>query len=57
MISGYADFVRSARPAEGANKIRMPFERSHKDREIRRQVNSIEIADTVYKKLKKIIEN
>ncbi len=58
MISGYADFVRSARPMEGVvNNIRMPFQRSYNERELAKQKNTIEVADTVYQKLKKVIEN
>ena len=57
MISGYADFVRSARPMEGVvSNIRMPFQRSYKERELAKQKNTIEVADTVYQKLKKVIE-
>ena len=58
MISEYADFVRSARPMEGVvNNIRMPFQRSYNERELAKQKNTIEVADTVYQKLKKVIEN
>ena len=58
MISGYANFVRSARPMEGVvSNIRMPFQRSYKERELAKQKNTIEVADTVYQKLKKVIEN
>ena len=58
MISGYADFVRSACPIEGAvSNIRMPFQRSYKERELAKQKNTIEIADTVYQQLKKVVEN
>ena len=37
--------------------IRMPFQRSYKERELAKQKNTIEVADTVYQKLKKVIEN
>lgn len=58
MVSGYADFVRSARPMEGvASNIRMPFQRSYKERELAKQKNTIEVADTVYQKLKNVIKN
>ena len=39
------------------NNIRMPFQRSYNERELAKQKNTIEVADTVYQKLKKVIEN
>lgn len=43
---------------EGAvGNIRMPFQRSYKERELAKQKNTVEIADTVYQQLKKVVEN
>ena len=53
-VSEYADYVTSARPSSGGDAVRMPFERSSRERRLRIAANEIEISDIVYKQLKSI---
>jgi delta1-piperideine-2-carboxylate reductase len=53
-VSEYADYVKSARPSSGGDAVRMPFERSSRERRLRIAANEIEISDIVYKQLKSI---
>lgn len=53
-VSAYADYVKSARPSSGGDAVRMPFERSSRERRLRIAANEIEISDIVYKRLKSI---
>ena len=53
-VSAYADYVKSARPSRGGDAVRMPFERSSRERRLRIAANEIEISDIVYKRLKSI---
>ena len=57
MVTEYANFVRTARPTKNSAKVRVPFQRSHQEREKRTERNSIEVADTVCKKLFSIAES
>src|ERR1700722_12573314 len=50
-ISAFAQAVRSARPVEGSSPVRMPFDRSRRERERRLAENGIEIPDVLWKQL------
>ncbi len=49
--SAFAEAVRSARPVAGGEPVRMPFDRSRRERERRRAEDKIEIPDIVFKRL------
>ena len=53
-VSAFADAVRSARPIEGAEPVRMPFDRSRRERERRLAENAIDVADEVVAQLERI---
>jgi delta1-piperideine-2-carboxylate reductase len=53
-ISTYAQAVRDARPIAGGAPVRMPFDRSRRDRQKQRDANVIEIADDLLTQLKDI---
>ena len=57
MVTEYANFVRTARPTKNSAQVRVPFQRSHQEREKRAERNSIEVAGTVCKKLISIAES
>ena len=50
-VSAFAQAVRSARPVEGSSPVRMPFDRSRRERERRLAENGIEIPDVLWKQL------
>jgi len=54
-VSAYAAAVRSARPADGAAAVRMPFDRSRAERQRRRREDTIEVADPLIAQLNEII--
>jgi len=50
-VSAFAQAVRSSRPVEGGSPVRMPFDRSRRERERRLAENGIEIPDVLWKQL------
>lgn len=51
-IADYAEAVRSARPLDPAQPVRMPFDRSHQVREAARASGGFEVNDEIVAKLK-----
>jgi LDH2 family malate/lactate/ureidoglycolate dehydrogenase len=54
--SAFADAVRTARPVAGGPPVRMPFDRSRREREMRLAGNAIEIPDVLVARLSRIAE-
>ena len=54
--SAFANSVRSARPVAGGPPVRMPFDRSRRERERRLAEDAIEIPDVFYNQLLRISE-
>ncbi|MFZ0338569.1 MAG: Ldh family oxidoreductase, partial [Terracidiphilus sp.] len=50
-VSAFADAVRSARPVAGGEAVRMPFDRSRRERTRRLADNAIEIPDVLVNQL------
>lgn len=50
-VSDFAAAVRSAQPVPGGPAVRMPFDRSRRDRQNRLAENIIEVPDILYDKL------
>jgi delta1-piperideine-2-carboxylate reductase len=50
-VSAFAQAVRNARPVEGGSPVRMPFDRSRRERERRLAENGIEIPDVLLNQL------
>jgi delta1-piperideine-2-carboxylate reductase len=50
-VSAFANAVRSARPVEGGLPVRMPFDRSRRERERRLAENAIEVPDVLMRQL------
>jgi LDH2 family malate/lactate/ureidoglycolate dehydrogenase len=50
-VSAFAQAVRNARPVEGGSPVRMPFDRSRRERERRLAENGIEIPDVLLSQL------
>jgi delta1-piperideine-2-carboxylate reductase len=50
-VSAFANEVRSARPVEGGPPVRMPFDRSRRERQRRLVENAIEIPDVLLNQL------
>ena len=50
-VTAYADSVRKARPIDGGQPVRMPFDRSRAERRRRLAEDAIEIPDAVYSRL------
>jgi delta1-piperideine-2-carboxylate reductase len=55
-VSAFGDAVRSARPIAGDSPVRMPFDRSRRERERRVKENGIEIPDILHTQLLRIAE-
>jgi delta1-piperideine-2-carboxylate reductase len=55
-VSAFGEAVRSARPIAGGLPVRMPFDRSRRERERRLKENAIEISDILYAQLLQIAE-
>jgi delta1-piperideine-2-carboxylate reductase len=55
-VSAFAKAVRSARPVAGGSPVRMPFDRSRRERLRRRSENAIEIPDVLVSELVRISE-
>jgi delta1-piperideine-2-carboxylate reductase len=55
-VSAFGDGVRSARQLAGGSPVRMPFDRSRRERERRLKENAIEIPDILYAQLVRIAE-
>jgi delta1-piperideine-2-carboxylate reductase len=53
-VSAFASAVRSARPVDGGSPVRMPFDRSRRERERRLAENAIDVADVLVAKLELI---
>jgi delta1-piperideine-2-carboxylate reductase len=53
-VLAFADAVRSARPVAGSGPVRMPFDRSRREREKRRAADAIEIPDVLFTQLSKL---
>jgi LDH2 family malate/lactate/ureidoglycolate dehydrogenase len=56
-VSAFADAVRFARPMEGGAPVRMPFDRSRRERQRRLAENAIEISDVLFTQLRRICDN
>jgi LDH2 family malate/lactate/ureidoglycolate dehydrogenase len=57
-VSAFANAVRSARPLEaGGAPVRMPFDRSRRERQRRLAENAIEIPDVLFAQLARICDN
>ncbi len=54
-VSAFAKAVRSARPVAGGSPVRMPFDRSRRERERRLSENAIEIPDALVTQLQRIV--
>jgi delta1-piperideine-2-carboxylate reductase len=50
-VSAFADAVRSARPVDDGPPVRMPFDRSRRERERRIAENAIDVPDSIVKQL------
>ncbi len=55
-VSAFAGAVRSARPIAGGSPVRMPFDRSRRERELRLKENGIEISGILHAQLVQIAE-
>ncbi len=53
-VSAFAEAVRSARPVAGGPPVRMPFDRSRRERERRLAENAIDVPDVLVTKLELI---
>ncbi len=53
-VSAFAEWVRSARPMAGGEPVRMPFDRSRRERERRIAENAIEIPEAIFVELTRI---
>jgi delta1-piperideine-2-carboxylate reductase len=53
----FANAVRSARPVAGGPPVRMPFDRSRRERQRRLAENAIEIPDILFTQLARICDN
>jgi delta1-piperideine-2-carboxylate reductase len=54
--SDFAEAVRSARPIVGAPPVRMPFDRSRRERQRRLEENAIDVPEVVVEQLARIAE-
>jgi delta1-piperideine-2-carboxylate reductase len=55
-VSAFANAVRSARPLAGGSPVRMPFDRSRRERQRRLAENAIEVPDVLFAQLARILE-
>jgi delta1-piperideine-2-carboxylate reductase len=55
-VSAFANAVRTARPVAGGPPVRMPFDRSRRERQRRQAENAIEIPDVLVSRLEGIAE-
>jgi LDH2 family malate/lactate/ureidoglycolate dehydrogenase len=53
-VSEYADWYRSARPLDPDEPLRVPFERSARDRATRREAGFIEVPDVIHDSLTRL---
>ena len=53
-VSEFADTVRSARPVPGGSPVRMPFDRSRRERQRRLSENAIDVPDVLIDRLNAI---
>jgi delta1-piperideine-2-carboxylate reductase len=53
-VSAYAQAVRTARPAAGGDAVRMPFDRSRRDRRRRLACDRIDVPDVLFAQLTRI---
>jgi LDH2 family malate/lactate/ureidoglycolate dehydrogenase len=53
-VSAYAQAVRTARPVPAGEAVRMPFDRSRRDRERRLSEDRIEVPDVLFEQLRRI---
>jgi LDH2 family malate/lactate/ureidoglycolate dehydrogenase len=56
-VSAYAQAVRAARPIAGGDAVRMPFDRSRRDRQRRLADDGIDVPDVLFKQLTGIAES
>jgi delta1-piperideine-2-carboxylate reductase len=56
-VSAFAEAVRSARPVADGAPVRMPFDRSRRERQRRLAEKAIEIPDVLFTQLKRICDN
>jgi delta1-piperideine-2-carboxylate reductase len=54
-VSAFAKAVRSARPVAGGSPVRMPFDRSRRERQRRLAENTIEIPDALVTQLERVV--
>jgi LDH2 family malate/lactate/ureidoglycolate dehydrogenase len=55
-VSAFAEEVRSARPVAGGPPVRMPFDRSRRERERHIAEGAIEVSEVVVEQLMRIAE-
>jgi delta1-piperideine-2-carboxylate reductase len=55
-VSAFANAVRTARPVEGGLPVRMPFDRSRRERQKRISENAIDVPDPLHSQLELIAE-
>jgi LDH2 family malate/lactate/ureidoglycolate dehydrogenase len=55
-VSAYAQAVRTARPVAGGDAVRMPFDRSRRDRRRRLDSDRIDIPDVLFEQLTRLAE-
>jgi LDH2 family malate/lactate/ureidoglycolate dehydrogenase len=53
-VSAYAEAVRAARPVAGGEAVRMPFDRSRRDRRRRLAEDRIDIPDVLFEQLTRL---
>jgi delta1-piperideine-2-carboxylate reductase len=56
-VSAFAKAVRSARPVAGGSPVRMPFDRSRRERQRRLEENAIEVPDVLVAQLERIAKS
>src|SRR5580704_5277515 len=56
-VSAFANAVRSARPVDASAPVRMPFDRSRRERQRRLDENAIEVPDVLFTQLTRICDN
>ena len=56
-VAAYAEQVRAARPVEGGQPVRMPFDRSAAERRRRLAEDAIEVDDAAVRRLREVVGN
>jgi len=55
-VSAYAQAVRTARPVSGGDPVRMPFDRSRRDRQRRLTDDRVDLPDVLFEQLSKLAD-